>query len=101
MSETPETPGGALPGDVPAERPNTPPGTPPTVPPPTPSDPNRLTPAWARFHSCRWRSSPEDGEFCTHRDVLPYAGKEGFKPEAWCPECQYFKLKRVARKPSY
>lgn len=64
-------------------------------------DPNRLTPAWARFRSCRWRSDPEDGEFCTHRDVLPYAGKEGFNPESWCPECQYFKLKRVARKPSY
>jgi hypothetical protein len=45
--------------------------------------------------------TPEDGEFCTHRDVLPYAGKEGFKPESWCPECPYFKLKRVARKPSY
>ena len=64
-------------------------------------DPNRLTPAWARFRSCRWRADPEDGEFCTHRDVLPYAGKEGFNPESWCPDCPYFKLKRVARKPSY
>lgn len=64
-------------------------------------DPTRLTPAWARFRSCRWRSDPEDGEFCTHRDVLPYAGKEGFNPESWCPDCPYFKLKRVARKPSY
>ncbi|MDQ3170632.1 MAG: hypothetical protein M3Q55_10890 [Acidobacteriota bacterium] len=64
-------------------------------------DPMRLTPAWARFRSCRWRSDPEDGEFCTHRDVLPYAGKEGFNPESWCPDCPYFKLKRVARKPSY
>ena len=64
-------------------------------------DPNRLTPAWARFRSCRWRAAPEDGEFCTHRDVLPYAGKEGFNPESWCPDCPYFKLKRVARKPSY
>ena len=64
-------------------------------------DPARLTPAWARFRSCRWRSDPEDGEYCTHRDVLPYAGKEGFNPESWCPDCQYFKLKRVARKPSY
>jgi hypothetical protein len=64
-------------------------------------DPNRLTPAWARFRSCRWRATPEDGEFCTHRDVLPYAGKEGFNPESWCPDCPYFKLKRVARKPSY
>ncbi len=64
-------------------------------------DPARLTPAWARFRSCRWRADPEDGEFCTHRDVLPYAGKEGFNPESWCPDCQYFKLKRVARKPSY
>ena len=64
-------------------------------------DPARLTPAWARFRSCRWRSDIEDGEYCTHRDVLPYAGKEGFNPESWCPDCQYFKLKRVARKPSY
>jgi hypothetical protein len=69
--------------------------------PATSADPNRLTPAWARFRSCRWRSDPEDGEYCTHRDVLPYAGKEGFNPESWCPECPYFKLKRVARKPSY
>ena len=64
-------------------------------------DPARLTPAWARFRSCRWRSDIEDGEYCTHRDVLPYAGKEGFNPESWCPDCPYFKLKRVARKPSY
>ena len=73
----------------------------PASPGATGPDPNRLTPAWARFRSCRWRSDPEDGEYCTHRDVLPYAGKEGFVPESWCPDCQYFKLKRVARKPSY
>ena len=29
-----------------------------------------------KFKSCRWRCDPEDGEFCTHRDVLPFAGKE-------------------------
>ena len=38
------------------------------------------------------------GEFCTHRDVLPFAGKEGFKPESWCPECAFYKLRRTPKK---
>lgn len=33
-----------------------------------------------------------------HRDVLPIAGSAGFKPESWCPECEYFKLRRSPRK---
>jgi hypothetical protein len=51
-----------------------------------------------KFKSCRWRCDPEMGEFCTHRDVLPFAGKEGFKPESWCPECAFFKLRRTPKK---
>ncbi|HXH05528.1 MAG TPA: hypothetical protein VNI83_02945 [Vicinamibacterales bacterium] len=57
-----------------------------------------LTPALARFHSCRWRAQPEEGLFCTHRDVLPIAGRTGFNPEAWCPDCRYFKVRRTPRK---
>ena len=51
-----------------------------------------------KFKSCRWRCDPEDGEFCTHRDVLPFAGKVGFKPESWCPECAFYKLRRTPKK---
>jgi hypothetical protein len=52
-----------------------------------------------KFRSCRWRRPPEDGtECCTHRDVLPMAGSSGFKPEAWCPDCGYFKLRRTPKK---
>lgn len=58
-----------------------------------------LSPAVERFRSCRWRRPPEDGiECCTHRDVLPMAGTTGFKPDAWCPGCEYFKAKRAPRK---
>ena len=58
-----------------------------------------LSPAVERFRSCRWRRPPEDGiECCTHRDVLPMAGSNGFNPDAWCPECEHFKAKRAPRK---
>ena len=58
-----------------------------------------LSPAVERFRACRWRRPPEDGpECCTHRDVLPIAGTSGFKPEAWCPDCQYFKARRAPRR---
>ena len=57
-----------------------------------------LDPSVEKFRSCRWRSTPDAGEFCTHRDVLPFAGKEGFKPESWCPECQFYKLRRTPKK---
>ncbi len=66
---------------------------------PEPSPPSVTpTPALARFHSCRWRAQPDEGSFCTHRDVLPMAGKTGFNPESWCPECEYFKVRRAPRK---
>jgi hypothetical protein len=56
------------------------------------------SPAVERFKSCRWRCSPEDGAFCTHRDVLPFAGKEGFTAESWCPDCAFYKLRRTPKK---
>jgi hypothetical protein len=51
-----------------------------------------------KFKSCRWRAAPEDGEFCTHRDVLPFAGKDGFVAESWCPDCAFYKLRRTPKK---
>ena len=55
-------------------------------------------PAVVKFKSCRWRATPEDGEFCTHRDVLPFAGKNDFKADSWCPECAFYKLRRTPKK---
>lgn len=57
-----------------------------------------ISPAVEKFRSCRWRAAPEDGEFCTHRDVLPFAGKEGFVAESWCPDCAFYKLRRTPKK---
>ena len=57
-----------------------------------------VSPAVEKFRSCRWRATPEDGEFCTHRDVLPFAGKEGFVAESWCPDCAFYKLRRTPKK---
>jgi hypothetical protein len=54
--------------------------------------------ATERFNSCRWRCAPEDGLYCTHRDVLPFAGKDGFTPESWCPECAFYKMRRTPKK---
>jgi hypothetical protein len=58
------------------------------------------SPAWARFHSCRWHQPKEEGnsEFCTHREVKPYAGTTGFDADAWCGDCQYYKLRRSPKK---
>lgn len=54
--------------------------------------------ATIKFKSCRWRRPPEDGpECCGHRDVLPIAGTS-FNPEAWCPDCTFFKLRRTPKK---
>ena len=60
-----------------------------------------ISAADARFKSCRWRATPEQGPFCTHRDVLPFAGKEGFSPDSWCPECAFYKLRRTPKKRDY
>ena len=53
-----------------------------------------------RFNSCRWQQPAENGAtaFCTHREVKPYAGTTGFDCDAWCPECQYYKLRRAPKK---
>jgi hypothetical protein len=57
--------------------------------------------AVTKFKSCRWRRPPEDGpECCGHRDVLPLAGTTGFDPQAWCPECTFYKLRRTPKKRS-
>ena len=59
--------------------------------------------AWVRFQSCRWQQPKDEAnpsEFCTHREVKPYAGTTGFDPDAWCPDCQYYKLRRAPKKRS-
>jgi len=56
------------------------------------------SPAVMKFKACRWRRPPEDGpECCGHRDVLPMAGTS-FNPEAWCPDCAFYKLRRTPKK---
>jgi len=78
----------------------------PTSPPPDPAQAQNSTtvesawtPAVARFKTCRWRRPPDEGvECCGHRDVLPIAGTNGFDPEAWCPECTFYKLRRTPKK---
>ena len=58
--------------------------------------------ALVRFRSCRWMQPVENGnaEFCTHREVKPYAGSSSFDADAWCPDCQHFKLRRTPKKRS-
>src|SRR5215510_468225 len=64
----------------------------------SPENAAALSPAVAKFKSCRWRRPPEDGpECCGHRDVLPIAGTS-FNPEAWCPDCTFYKLRRTPKK---
>jgi hypothetical protein len=63
---------------------------------------NPQSAAFVRFGSCRWQE-PADKEtgavaFCTHREVKPYAGTQSFDADAWCPDCQYYKLRRAPKK---
>jgi hypothetical protein len=81
-----DTPAEPSPGPSPVESPE-----------PSPAVPAQ-SPAVEKFRSCRWRATPDVGEFCTHRDVLPFAGKEGFVPESWCPDCAFYKLRRTPKK---
>lgn len=67
----------------------------------SPAAPAADSAAVGRFKSCRWRCAPEDGAFCTHRDVLPFAGKEGFTADSWCPDCAFYKLRRTPKKRDY
>jgi len=72
----------------------------PDAPAETPAAPVQeagVSPAVERFKSCRWKAT-EGGEFCTHRDVLPFAGKEGFTADSWCPDCAFYKLRRTPKK---
>lgn len=56
-------------------------------------------PAVKRFRACRWHDEVAGAaEFCNHGEVLPYAGRNGFKPGAWCPDCAFYKARRKARK---
>ena len=56
--------------------------------------------AEVRFRACRWHADADGQRFCSNRDVLPYAGKGGFDPEAWCPDCTLYKLRRTPKKQS-
>jgi len=65
----------------------------------TPAQTPVVSAAVTKFKSCRWRRPPEDGpECCGHRDVLPMAGTSVFDPEAWCPDCSFYKLRRTPKK---
>jgi hypothetical protein len=71
------------------------------APPPSGANPDgAASPATERFLSCRWRKPADEGvpAHCTHRDVLPMAGTTGFVPESWCPDCAFYKAKRVPKK---
>jgi hypothetical protein len=73
--------------------------TSPQQPSSSPSVESTWTAAQAKFKSCRWRRPPDEGvECCGHRDVLPIAGTSGFDPEAWCPDCTFYKLRRTPKK---
>ena len=57
--------------------------------------------AVTRFNACRWHETQENAApYCANRDVLPFAGKNGFNPEAWCPDCTFYKIKRKVKKRS-
>jgi len=76
------------------------PGPTPIAPEPVTSDVPQSA-AFVRFRSCRWQQPKEEGhdvEFCTHREVKPYAGTAGFDANAWCSDCQYYKLRRAPKK---
>ena len=62
--------------------------------------PSAQSTGFVRFTSCRWQQPAEDGNaaFCTHREVKPYAGTTGFDADAWCKDCQYYKLRRAPKK---
>jgi hypothetical protein len=80
---------------TPSPEPASEPATPEPI---APADGATPSPAVEKFRSCRWRATPDQGEFCTHRDVLPFAGKEGFTADSWCPECSFYKLRRTPKK---
>jgi hypothetical protein len=60
------------------------------------------SPAETRFKTCRWHAKEDNGgrDYCSHLDVLPFTGKDGFTAEAWCPDCAMYKLRRSPKKRS-
>ena len=75
----------------------------PSTPTPTEhavADAPAVSVAVEKFRSCRWYCKAKDAqpEYCSHRDVLPIAGATGFVPEAWCPDCTFYKVRRTPRK---
>jgi hypothetical protein len=64
------------------------------APPAAPAEPSA---AELRFQSCRWRKA-ETPPFCSHPEVLPFAGTNGFSPDSWCPNCAFYKLRRNPRR---
>jgi len=74
-------------------------GPAPDAPDSAPTPPE-VSPAMARFNTCRWQQPAEDGNaaFCTHREVKPLAGMTSFDPEAWCEDCEYYKLRRTPKR---
>ncbi len=95
-NETGFTPGGEIPSSTSAAAAESPA---PTSPEPAVAEAPQSA-GFARFNSCRWQQPKEEGNaaFCTHREVKPYAGTAGFDADAWCPECQYYKLRRAPKK---
>ena len=97
----PGPPGADRPAPLSAASPSTPEVPASTAPAAAPvTSDNPQSAAFVRFGSCRWQQPAEDGNqaFCTHREVKPYAGTQGFDADAWCPECQYYKLRRAPKK---
>ena len=86
------------PSPSPSSSPASSPGESPSAETAPAADAAVVAPAVMKFKSCRWRCDPDDGEFCTHRDVLPFAGKNDFKADSWCPECAFYKLRRTPKK---
>lgn len=82
----PETPSSADPDSGPAT----------TDTPETPTEDPTVT----KFKSCRWHATQdsEGAEYCSHRDVRPFAGVNGFTVEAWCPDCEFFKVRRTVKR---
>ena len=82
-----------------AVAPAAPTAPPEATPPEEESVQAEASPAVTRFRSCRWHEQKDGAaEYCSHPDVLPYAGRNGFHAEAWCPECTLYKARRNARK---
>ena len=90
-SRAPETPAPAAPPE-PLHAPD------PAASGGTPDSP--ASAALLRFRSCRWQQPKEETgtEFCAHREVKPYAGTTGFDADAWCQDCQHYKLRRAPKK---